>query len=78
MHALSVYSEEVFSKIFAAPVMRLADDEMSEVRVGVAQALPQLAPWGPSHLLFEPALAKLRAGGDEKVREVMEHFVRRA
>lgn len=78
VHALSVYSEVLFSQLFAAPLLRLCTDKVPNVRICVAKALPQLAPWCQAHELFEPALAQLRGDPDKDVRDVMQSFVLRA
>lgn len=75
LHALEVYSEVLFSKLFASSALLLAHDEVPNVRIRVAKALPQLAPGCRGHAMFEPALTRLRSDPDVDVRRAMCGYV---
>jgi hypothetical protein len=78
VHALDVYSEVIFSELFATAVLSLAQDSVPNVRIRLAQALPRLAPWCQAHEIFESSLASLRADPDPDVQEVMRSYVQKA
>lgn len=73
--ALDIFSQVIFERIFASPALDLADDDVSNVRLRLAKALPRFSPWCQGHELFEPAIAKLRSSTDPDIQRAMAGYV---
>lgn len=74
-HALDVYSQVLFERLFASSALELAGDEVSNVRLRLAKALPRFTPWCQGNTHFEPAVQKLRADTDPDILKAMAGYV---
>jgi hypothetical protein len=78
LFAMTIFSEDLFVKLFAGTILQLADDSVPIVRARLAYALPRFAPWCQGMSMFEVTLAKLYRDDDKDVQRAMLVYVAEA
>lgn len=72
--AISIYSAELFGKLFSTAALDLRKDPSSKVRLRLAEALPSLTEYCQVHEEFEPAIRALCDDNDAGVAQAMRDY----
>lgn len=72
--AISIYSAELFAKLFSTAALDLRRDPASKVRLRLAEALPSLTEYCQVHEEFEPVIRALCDDNDAGVVQAMRDY----